>query len=307
MKLFGKKKAAATAGDGKVDQSGLDGAFDDLIRRARDGEQGAVEAFWDMFMQLDQVYMVARGSMPNPTPFIANIDNRVMLALFTSEKKAIDFSVKQGTSFDETEAHATLSQSVFDIISYCSRLFADGVECIVVNDGGDGSLFAPISNLVGMFEKTKGDLPLIVFPAGQGEFDHRTKLMFEAQGERERLKASQSLWARYFLIPQWHLMTNEGDGSVLMLPTQQGGERAAICSDIWNSELASEGLGRMFNIPVATTLIPTPKLIETLRSFGDDDMPVLINPAGVANLVTIGGMSEIWDDMPSMRDAHGIT
>jgi len=279
---------------------------DQLFERMKAGDPEAMSEIWDLFFDLDEVCMVARGSMPSPTPFIANVEGRGMLAVFTSVERAVEFSAKQGTTFEGTEAHATLSNPMIPFIDYASRLSLNGVDCIIVDEGVGGGYYAPISNLIGMYERAKGDIPLVVAPAGQGEFDHRTHEFRSASDEQEKLKAAQRLWSRYFLIPYWYVLTDEQSGDVLIAQSEDGRGQVLLCSDQWSCEGTIGGLEPKVGRKLGYRRVETKLLVETLESYSDQDLKVLINLSGVQNQSEVSTIREIWDEMTSIRSVHGL-
>lgn len=304
---FFRKKSSIQSDQGSTPTREHQIRRDELVSMMKSGNQKAMPELWNLFFQLEQVHMVARGSMPNPTPFIANIEGQGMIAVFTSSDRAVQFSSLQGTAYEGTEAHSVLSNPMIPFIGYAARLYQSGVYGIIVDEGVGGGYYAPITNLIGMFEQARGDIPLVVVPAGQGEFDHRTQLMRSATNDQERVSATQKLWARYFLIPHWHLLVDQESNETLRAPTPDGRDRILMCSDPWNLERAKESLGAASGRSITSTTVETKSLIDHIESIGDDNILVLINPAGSSNQTDLNAIRGIWNDMPSVRAAHGVS
>lgn len=129
--------------------------FSKLAQAARwSGKPEAIEELWRAAYELENWFFVARGEMPNVTPFMAVFPEGPFVTAFTSEAVAHEFAIKRGL-MHASGAIPILSMTVEGAVRSLPSLAASGAAGVIFNPGTDG-FFAPFANLVPIWEHVKG-------------------------------------------------------------------------------------------------------------------------------------------------------
>lgn len=138
--------------------------FDAIAKAAQEsGSQEAMNALWREVFALDRWYFVGRGEMPNVQPFIGMMNEKPFLMAFTDSERAHAFAVAQKL-ISENGAVATLSNPVASAVVMAENLRKHNVHGVLFNPGAQG-FFAPLPNVVPMFEFHRDELPAALWDA----------------------------------------------------------------------------------------------------------------------------------------------
>lgn len=313
MGLFGKKKAPQPAATSDAAVSQL-AALDALVARVMAGDHGAMHQVWDTVLRLPRLYMVARGEMPNVRPFVGVSDGRPMLSVFTTTARALEFAKRQGLSFgggaapSGEPAFAFLDQTPADVIATAARLHSGGVECVQFDPGVGGGYFAPITNLVGMYEHATGNMLRVVAPAGQGEFDHRMSSVEAATDADGREKALNLAITRLYYLPAWFIAA-PADTTEIPVVADGSLSRLVAFTDPWTAHAGLKSMTTLLGAPVEVRAVPFPAIVDAVRARLHSETPVsdiVLNLFSKHVVLNPTGFVQFWDSNPGIRGLHGV-
>ncbi len=109
---------------------------------------------WRAAYGLEQWHFIARGEMPNVSPFIGVFPEGAFVAAFTDEALAREFAIKRGL-LHASGAIPILSIPVEGVVRSLPSFAASGAAGVIFNPGTDG-FFTPFANLVPIWEHVKG-------------------------------------------------------------------------------------------------------------------------------------------------------
>ena len=120
--------------------------FDHLAAEAQQSQsQDAMAQLWGAVYALPAWNFVARGALPDVTPFVGVVDGKPMVLAFTDRARADAFARRQG--FTDPDGNSSiLSLSVQSVVELVPAYQAQGVFGILFNTGSHG-FFAPLTNL----------------------------------------------------------------------------------------------------------------------------------------------------------------
>lgn len=288
-----------------VPDQGLE--LDALYTRIRGGDQSATPVAWNIVLTVPKLYMIARGEMPAVQPYVGILEQRPMLAVFTTPERAHAFAVAQQLT-GPGGAIGILEQSPPTVIATACNLYREGVECVIVDmDPTDSTgMYAPISNLIGMFEQATGEMLRVCAPAGQGEFDHRVRTANTAQEPMSARAARENILYRLLLLPDWFIVVPQGSSEI---PTilQGGNPHLLVFTDPWSASQGIRALASEWTTSPELRAIPVPTAFEFIRAQADAALPlhtILVNATGEHLGLVPSVLIGLWDRSDAIRLAH---
>jgi hypothetical protein len=126
--------------------------FDALATAARasNGSRDALDALWGSVYALDYWFFIARGEMPNLTPYCAVIEGKPMVHIFTDSDRC-DACARQFGFADENDCTPLIAMGPDGLIGWLELLQANNVWGMYFNHGLN-NFFAPLTNTVPMLE-----------------------------------------------------------------------------------------------------------------------------------------------------------
>lgn len=305
MGLFGKRKPAHPNDPARVGTSAPGegvgpelSAIDTAATRWRNGDAAAQTEYWQGVFSLAQWHLVARGEMPDVRPFVGQHEQGPMLAAFTSPERATEFARRQDLAMPDG-SFGLLSMGVEGAIACAGRLERHGVLAVVFDDGVGSGAFALVSNLAGMYEHARGKfLADTVISAGQGEFDHRRRVLMGSQEEPQRDRARAMLHIRLFHLPGWFFVASGDDAGVLTIENEED-RIIPVYTDPWS-------MPRGEGAP-ATVSVRTPRAVELIAheaQTSSKPLKVIFNAQGEAFQLLGDQVNEIWGHLSGIAERH---
>jgi hypothetical protein len=281
--------------------------LDALYTRIRAGDQAATPLAWNIVLTVPKLYMIARGEMPAVQPYVGILEQRPMLAVFTTSERAHAFAVAQQLT-GPGGAIGILEQSPSTVIATACNLNRAGVECVIVDmDPKDSTgMYAPISNLIGMFEQATGEMLRVCAPAGQGEFDHRVRTANTAQEPISARAARENILYRLLLLPDWFVVMPQGSTEIPII-LQGGDPHLLVFTDPWNASQGLRALASEWSTLPEIRAIPVPMVFEFIRTQAEATPPlhtILVNATGEHIGLVPSVLIGLWDRSDAIRLAH---
>lgn len=282
--------------------------LDALYTRIRGGDQTAIPLAWNIVLTVPKLYMIARGEMPAVQPYVGILEQRPMLAVFTTSERAHAFAVAQQLT-GPGGAIGILEQSPSTVIATACNLNRAGVECVIVDmDPKDSTgMYAPISNLIGMFEQATGELLRICAPAAQGEFNHRIRAANSEKDDALATKMQDDNLHRLLLLPQWFFVTMQ-EGPQIPTVTDSGSQHLLVFTDPWSAARSVDALAAQTQTAHTMRGVPVPEVFEFIRAQLSADTPlksIMVNPNGEHMHLHAAALLNVWDGGELLRSAHG--
>lgn len=124
--------------------------FDALATAVREsnGSREALDALWGAVYELEDWYFIARGEMPDLTPYCAVIEGKPMVHIFTDSDQC-DACARQFGFVDDDDCTPFIAMGPEGFLGWLDLLQSNNVWGMYFNHGPN-NFFAPLTNAIPM-------------------------------------------------------------------------------------------------------------------------------------------------------------